>query len=77
MNKVQLEEKEIELEQRNHLLLKAKAAIDHLKAELSKTKDHEGKEIQVFEERLRELKRSNDQLDSEARKQVLSRYITK
>lgn len=67
--KLQLEEKTIELEQRNLLLLKAKGAIEGLKGEVKRLKTESGKS-EDLEERVRALKQSNDNMEAEYRMQL-------
>lgn len=62
--RLHLEEREIELEQRNLLLLKAKGAIEGLKSEIHRLKADGGKQI-LLEERVQQLKLSYDLMESE------------
>lgn len=67
--KLQVEEKNIELEQRNVLLLKAKTAIDNLKKEIDRNKIDQSKQ-QELEDRLRRLKVAQDEMDADYKSQI-------
>jgi chromosome segregation ATPase len=67
--RLQLEEKDIELEQRNLLLMKAKGAIEGLKAEINRIKVDGGKQT-VLEERVQQLKVSYDLMENELKSNI-------
>lgn len=67
--RLQLEEKHFELEQRNILLIKAKHAIEALKADLHRTKSEKVFEVDL-EERIRKLRDANDVIEVEYREQL-------
>jgi chromosome segregation ATPase len=67
--KLQLEEKQVDLEQRNLLLIKSKNAIESLKTEIERLRsecDHH----QDLEERVRRLKQLNDEVEADYRNQL-------
>jgi chromosome segregation ATPase len=67
--RLQLEEKEIELEQRNLLLMKAKGAIEGLKSEIARLKV-DGSKQTVLEERVQQLKISYELMESELKSNI-------
>jgi chromosome segregation ATPase len=68
--KLQLEEKEIELEQRNLLLMKAKAAIETMKNELDRSKSEIAKQLDL-EDRIKRLKQMNDEIELDYKAQLM------
>eukprot|EP01031_Cornospumella_fuschlensis_P031644 gene31644-38244_t len=68
--KMQIEEKEIELEQRDLLLLKAKGAIEALKHELDRKKMELEKQADV-EDRIKRLKHMNDEIEADYKGQLV------
>jgi centrosomin len=68
---LQLEEKNLELEQRDMLLTKAKTALEALKKEILKMKtDHDPKQVADAEERIRKLKEANEQIEHTSKAQL-------
>ncbi len=67
--KLQLEEKHIELDQRNMILMKAKSAIEALKFELERLRSENEKQHDL-EERMKRLKQLNDEMDTDYRGQI-------
>ncbi|RYG66508.1 hypothetical protein EON64_09595, partial [archaeon] len=68
--KLQIEEKDIELEQRDLLLLKAKGAIEALKHELDRKKMELEKQADV-EDRIKRLKQMNDEIEMDYKNQLV------
>ena len=71
--RLQLEEKNIEVEQRNTLLLKAKAAIEALKSEIGKLRNEKSADSsrqEEYESKLRQVQRQSDETESKYRTQV-------
>ena len=67
--KLQLEEKNTEVDQRNLLLIKAKSAIEALKSELERLRvESSGKSD--LEDRLKKLKQQNEDMETEYRAQI-------
>lgn len=67
--KLQLEEKNTEVDQRNLLLIKAKSAIEALKSELERLRvESSGKND--LEERVKKLKQQNDDMEADYRAQI-------
>lgn len=67
--KLQLEDKQIDLEQRNLLLIKSKNAIEALKTEIERLRN-ENDHHQDLEDRIRRLKQLNDELEQDYRGQI-------
>lgn len=67
--KLQLEEHQVDLEQRNLLLIKSKSAIEALKAEIERLR-REVAQQQELEERVRRLKQLNDDTETDYRLQI-------
>lgn len=67
--KLQLEDKQIDLEQRNLLLIKSKNAIEALKTEIERLRN-ENDHHQDLEDRIRRLKQLNDELEQDYRTQI-------
>jgi chromosome segregation ATPase len=71
--RLQLEERNIEVEQRNALLLKAKAAIEALKSEIGKLRDEKSTENsrqEEYEFKLRQVQRQSEDAESKYRAQI-------
>jgi chromosome segregation ATPase len=67
--KLQLEEKHVDLEQRNLLLIKSKNAIEALKTEIGRLRT-ESEHQQDLEDRVKRLKQLNDDVETDYRSQV-------
>lgn len=67
--KLQLEERSIEVEQRDLLLLKAKSAIEAMKTELERCKQEVEKQSDL-EERIKRLKQMNDEIELDYKNQL-------
>lgn len=67
--KLQLEDKQVDLEQRNLLLIKSKNAIEALKTEIERLRN-ENDHHQDLEDRIRRLKQLNDELEQDYRAQI-------
>ena len=69
--KIEIQEKNMELNERNILLAKAKTAITDMKKELERIRKEHDPAIQIeLEARVAKLKRSNEEIESECRLQV-------
>ena len=67
--RMKIEEKQIELEHRNALLVKAKHAIEALKTELHRLQEQKSYDADL-EERVRKLKEVNDEIEVDYREQL-------
>eukprot|EP00981_Chlorochromonas_danica_P002142 scaffold428_cov168-Ochromonas_danica.AAC.7 len=67
--KLQLEEKSIEVEQRDLLLMKAKSAIEAMKSELERCKQEIEKQSDL-EERIKRLRQMNDEIELDYKNQL-------
>jgi len=67
--KLQLEDKQIDLEQRNLLLIKSKNAIEALKTEIERLRN-ENDHHQDLEDRIRRLKQLNEDIEADYRGQI-------
>jgi hypothetical protein len=71
--KLQLDEKVIEMEQRNSLLIKAKTAIETLKSEINRLRSEansDSNKSSDMEQKLRNLVRSNEETESKQRMRI-------
>jgi DNA repair exonuclease SbcCD ATPase subunit len=67
--KLKLEDKQVDLEQRNLLLIKSKNAIEALKVEIERLRA-ENSHQQDLEDRIRRLKQLNEDIESDYRAQI-------
>ena len=67
--KLQLEDKQVDLEQRNLLLIKSKNAIEALKTEIERLRIDNNHQ-QDLEERIRRLKQLNEDIENDYRTQI-------
>ena len=67
--KLQLEDKQVDLEQRNLLLIKSKNAIEALKVEIERLRN-ENNHQQDLEDRIRRLKQLNEDIENDYRSQI-------
>jgi len=67
--KLQLEDKQVDLEQRNLLLIKSKNAIEALKLEIERLRN-ENSHQQDLEDRIRRLKQLNEDIENDYRAQI-------
>lgn len=68
--RLKMEEKQLELEQRNSLLAKAKNAIEVLKAELQRVKDQRNYDSDL-EDRYRKLQESSNEMELDYRERLM------